>query len=241
MITVAIYILAWPINDFFYRRFGAELNAAEKNLISAKFIYIHYLGNEEKEEFFKQLAIASKIHLILPLATVKLYEELKWMVIGPAIRLRIFEYPEILKKYQRTAVYPHPFITPEMEFVHIGEHNRLDGVLIFAAEQLYACYEDPNRYLNAVLYEWCLITVEEGITNEMELHLDEMEPLSQAIFNQRFDLLLDWLGIKYCSLSAMTLLFCITNPEAVHRVNPKIYQFYLRQIQFKSVKVLHNG
>lgn len=55
--------------------------------------------------------------------------------------------------------YPHPFITPNQDWIHISETYEEDSVMIYSAKHLQAAYANSKLYFNPALYEWSKVFV----------------------------------------------------------------------------------
>ncbi|MBK9271065.1 MAG: hypothetical protein IPM48_05675 [Saprospiraceae bacterium] len=209
ILAVGVFIFKHQINDYFYQVKTPDLSEREKLFLSSRYSFILNMASEEKNKFFIELSRACLVHEFIPMNLAKFYEELKWMVLVPAVKLGVFKDPKIWKRYQRTVVYQHPFISPNIGQVHVCEHDREDGVLIFSEEQLNASFWEPDKYFNPAWYEWCLIITEEKNPALPLLSEQELIEFCPNIFKQTQEAILNWLGLQRLSTKALVLMACV--------------------------------
>jgi Mlc titration factor MtfA (ptsG expression regulator) len=234
--AVGVFIFKFQIDDFFYHNFTPRLEEKEKFWLLKHVPYLSSLGQEEREAFFVALSRLSLTHEFIPLNIPTVYEEMKWMVLAPAIRLGLSENAGLMKLYQRTAIYPHPFITPLQDYVHVCEHNREDGILVFSAEQLNASHLQHERYLNPALYEWCLIFREEILHHVKEPDADQTLEICLKVLGKKMEEIINWLGQSKPSFAALTLYACISKPSLMQSEYPALFEQYYVTYSVTSVK-----
>lgn len=80
-------------------------------------------------------------------------DDLKYAIAAHAF---YFGRPEDSKwpdQYNRIALYPHPFLSPNIDTtVHSVEHHEDDGVFIFSLEQGLPAMDAPDQFFNVFLY-----------------------------------------------------------------------------------------
>jgi hypothetical protein len=222
--AVGIFVFKYQIDDFFYKSFTPRLEEREKNWLLIHLPYLASLSVEERETFFTALSRLSLTHEFIPMNIPTVYEEMKWMVLAPAIRLGLSENAGLMKLYQRTAIYPHPFITPLQDYVHVCEHNREDGILVFSAEQLNAAHLQHERYLNPALYEWCLIYREEILHHVQDPGADPTSEICEKVLGKKLEEIANWLGQSKLSFAALTLYACICKPSVMQSEYPDLFE-----------------
>ncbi len=195
LILVAFWIFKHELNKIWWKFYPIDLNPEEKHWINTKISYIELLEKPEKETLFRELALFAELQEYIPMGTVKITEELKWISILPAIRLKMYKFPKIINHYTRSIYYAHPFITPEMEYVHVSETHDEDGAMIYSVEQLLNSFFQPSRYLNPAMYEWCKLAAQQYNLN-LNISKEEIESFISEQLNSNIEDIYHWMGQK---------------------------------------------
>lgn len=234
--AVGIFVFKYQIDDFFYQSFTPRLDENEKLWLLNHIPYLSGLNTEEREAFYVALSRLSHTHEFIPMGIPTVYEEMKWMVLAPAIRLGLSEHPELMKLYQRTALYPHPFITPLQDYVHVCEHNREDGILVFSAEQLNAAHLQHERCVNPALYEWCSIYREEILYHLADPPAEQTLDFCMRTLGKKTEDISNWLGQSQLSFAALALYACISKPGIMQSEFPDVFARFQVLYSPKPVK-----
>jgi len=213
--SVALFIFKHQINDYFYQIKTPEFSEQEKLFLIDRYSFVKNLSSEQQSIFFEELSRACLLHEFIPMNVSKMYEELKWMVLAPAVRLHIFKEKAIWRRYQRTVIYPHPFITPNVQQVHILERDREDGVLILSEEQLRASFWDSNKYLNPSLYLWSQICIEEKAIPETNFDAAALDQFCKLVYNQSADQIRNYFGFMELSTTTLILMACVNHEDQI--------------------------
>ena len=113
VLGVGIFIFQNQINDFWYEKFRIDLDPTEKKWLSDFCPFINEMSGDSRVEFFHRLAKSVSYHEFILMGPEKVHEEIKWMVLIPAVQLKIYQFRDLYKRYARTALYAHPFMTPQ--------------------------------------------------------------------------------------------------------------------------------
>ena len=225
VLGVGIFIFQNQINDFWYDKFRIDLDTAEKKWLLEYCPSIQEMNENARSDFFQLLAKTVSYHEFIPMGPEKIHEEIKWMVLIPAVQLRINHFKDLYKRFTRTALYAHPFMTPQQDWGHVSEHNYEDGLLILSIEQLKLSFFAPNQYFNPALYEWSCILVEfKGI------HFEGCEEfvleLANTLCPQGYEGIKSWLGQDQINSSALVLYSIVNKPKSLVASHPEwIEQF----------------
>ncbi|HRI00729.1 MAG TPA: hypothetical protein PK006_06720 [Saprospiraceae bacterium] len=155
--AVALLIFRNQINTWSLSKWPMALESEEKIWLSSFFLPYKNLKGDQLKQFEEELAFQMYNAEFIPMGLEILPHELKLMSFAPKVFFKIHKIKNVNKLFIRVALYPHPFITPDFENVHISETNNEDGLLIFSLEQLQASYLFPNKFFNTAFYEWAKI------------------------------------------------------------------------------------
>jgi hypothetical protein len=192
VLTVAAVTLRHWVDEKWYAANKLELGEYETKWLEKFFPYYSQISESAKSEF--RTALAREIYLkeFIPMGLDTVPEEIKIMALAPAIQMGLHQSSKIMRHYNRIVFYIHPFITPNLQKVHISETDHEDGVLIFSIELLQAAYLNPQKYFNPALYEWSLIAVENEFEKQEVKLLSTIE--IESSINQSIGTLSDFLG-----------------------------------------------
>ncbi len=213
--SVATYVFQHQLNNLWWSRYTPDLEENEKKWLQHHLPYIQSLSSEELKVFYKELSKVCLFHEFIPMGNIPIHEELKWIILAPAIRLKLYSEPTIYSHFIRTVIYPHPFISPEIDQIHVSEVHLQDGILIFSAEQLLLSHLNIKKYFNPALYEWCKIYVE---FRKIEVQLTNdfiIEKLENLLDDVHYNDILLWMGREALAFDALALYVSLIDESSI--------------------------
>lgn len=105
VLGVGIFIFQNQINDFGMKNSESTLIQLKKWL-SDFCPFINEMSGDSRVEFFHRLAKSVSYHEFILMGPEKVHEEIKWMVLIPAVQLKIYQFRDLYKRYARTACMP---------------------------------------------------------------------------------------------------------------------------------------
>ena len=157
LLVVALFVFQHKINDYSLGRWPPKLDEDEEHWMRSYVHFYNNLSDFRKKEFGQNLGRVCAQTDFIAKGMESIPQEIKMMVIAPMIYMRLHENLQISENFKRVALYLHPFITPEQNYIHISEIHDEDGLLIFSLAELQISYKDPLRYFNSAFYEWSRI------------------------------------------------------------------------------------
>ncbi len=164
ILMAIVFVMSPQINWWWYRKNPPEPTAGELNIVKRMPFYVA-LSSENKAIFRKRLALFcigndfmrpappnedNRVRRDVP-------ADLKGIIAASAVQLTFGFEPQdsaMLGKFENFIVYPHPFISPQIQNIyHTSELFEPDGVLIFAADELTQGATQPQHFFNIGLYE----------------------------------------------------------------------------------------
>lgn len=222
--AVLCFVFQHQINQIWWMWKSPDLDPGEKSWVNQNISYISDLTDIEKSEFYRELSKITLFHEFILMGDVKIAEELKWKILAPAVRLKMYNSPKLYQHYIRTAVYPHPFISPEKEFIHIGEVNKEDGLLIFSAEQILLSILYPNKYMDPALYYWCQIWCFENQIHFSEANQNIHDIISREYTEMDYQSILNWFGEPNLEITTHLLYARLMNKKIFEEHFPEYKQ-----------------
>lgn len=183
-LTVAAITMRHWVDEKWYQKNSLELGEYETQWLERFFPQFQKMPDSRKSEFKKALATEVFLKEYIPMGLEAIPEELKLMALAPAVLLELDSSKALLKHYNRIVYYKHPFLTPDIQTIHISETHHDDGVVILCIELLQASYINPSKFMNPALYEWCEIALNNDYkkipVHEVDVHQIE-EKLGMSI------------------------------------------------------------
>lgn len=211
--VVGIFIFQHQINNWWWRFYPPKLEPGEKEWIKLHLPYFSQIPERFHAEFFRELAKKCLNQEFISMTKQPVHEEWKWMAIGPAIALRLYQFDKIFEHYIRTAFYPHPFISPDHPNIHISETHTEDGIMIFSTENLIQVHFKAQTFLNPALYEWAKVAANE-LKIVCPLEKTEIQHLiTQYLGKTDFQDIIEWMGYKDLDVNALCLYLYIMEKD----------------------------
>jgi len=159
IIASAGYLLAPQLDWWWYKRFPLKMDDKIKTIFEKNSEYYRNL-NPEKKKIFDQrvvLYIEAKEWLYMGMQEGMPYD-LKAIVAFQPVRLTLQQKDFLLEPFDRIAIYPNPFLSPEQpDRYHASEIFEMDGIALFSLKHLMPSFKEPEKYFNIVLYEYARI------------------------------------------------------------------------------------
>jgi hypothetical protein len=143
-------------------------------------------------------------------------DDLKVLLAAQAVLLsHIFDLPlDKWRAYDKVVLYPHPFMSPEIEDVHASETHFTEGVWLFSIDQLIPGMTQPHRFFNTGLYEFIrtLKAVKpEGLLKKMKCEASTLEKYATSFSKIDYQNIYYWLNIKDPDQEAIYLTLLLTH------------------------------
>ncbi|MDQ3141679.1 MAG: hypothetical protein M3Q56_05470 [Bacteroidota bacterium] len=228
ILIIALFVFRQLIDEKWYHYFRPKLGEKDRSMIPMVLPYTKNLADPIKELFYEQMSYElTRMHIINKDSSVggsalsftsdsQIPEEIKWMSLGPGILFNILTDKPITENYSRYVYYTHPFLTPDIQHIHICESHDSDGVIIFSLEQLQASHLNPGRFFNPAVYEWSGI-IFRNYFNNVSLILDNEESWDKLKRIIPFDKewIENYLGHKPLGIFQMLLYAFIMHPQSL--------------------------
>jgi Mlc titration factor MtfA (ptsG expression regulator) len=156
MLLTVVFLLKQPIDWWWVQKHPPALPPPLDRLLRQAVPYYALLDGEEQRRFHDRVSLFSLRKEFESVGKEKeTRPDLQGLIAAQAVQLTfgIKRNDYLMERYAHVVLYPHPFPSPAMKFLHSTEINE-DGVLIFDAERALAGMLQPNKYYNLVLHEW---------------------------------------------------------------------------------------
>lgn len=151
---IVINILQAEIDWYWWLRHPPEMPAPLENQLVVMLPFYKHLDSVEKKRFRDRvmLWIRAKEHLLQGLKVFP--EDVKNLIAAYGVMMTFGTEKYLLQPYERLVLYPHPFPSPNFQFLHNSEINDEDGVVIFNAHPLMNGINNPRQHYNLILHEY---------------------------------------------------------------------------------------
>lgn len=156
LIAIVTYIFSSELNHWWLNRYPTDLDKKEHQFLIRHHSYYKELSPARQKQYGREcIAFHRKRDFILQ-GVPNFPDDVKVLWSAQALDLKyLLDLPEPgLNHYETVVVYPHPFITPEIDHVHASETHHEEGVWLFSVEQVIFGMTQPARFFNIVLYEF---------------------------------------------------------------------------------------
>lgn len=150
------YIFSSEINHYWLNRFPLELDAREHQFLTRNFPYYAGLPPSNQKDFGKACIAFHRQRDFILQGMPNFPDDLKVLLAAQAVFLsHIFDLPlDTWREFDKVVLYPHPFMSPDIEEVHASETHLSEGVWLFSIDQLIPGMTQPHRFFNTGLYEF---------------------------------------------------------------------------------------
>jgi Mlc titration factor MtfA (ptsG expression regulator) len=154
VVFVTIIILQAEIDWYWWMRHPPEMPAPLEHQLATMIPFYRRLDSIEKKRFRDRcmLWVNGKEFLLQGLKSFP--EDVKNLIAAYAVILTFGTEKYLLQPYERLVLYPHPFPSPDFQFLHNSEINDEDGVVIFNAQPLMNGINNFRQHYNLILHEY---------------------------------------------------------------------------------------
>jgi hypothetical protein len=194
------YIFSSELNHYWLNRYPIEVDEREHIFISRHLSFYASLSPDKQKEFGKQCIQFHRKRDYILQSLPNFPDDLKvlWsaqaLVLSYALDLAVSDWDE----FDTVVVYPHPFMTPNVDEVHASETHFDEGVWLFSVDQLIPGMTKPHRFFNIALYEFVRTAKKirpERFAALKQFDASELEAVSQVFSNINFESIRYWLNI----------------------------------------------
>lgn len=230
ILAAASFAMGDLINSIYYSKYSPSLNAYELHWVQRFVPFYKNLDEATKEKFCDQLALEMREKDFTSMAEKDLPEELKMMVMTPAVRLKLFYKDKSVAHYNKIIFYHHAFASPDQQYLHLSETQHEDGVIILSSDALEASYLNPANYFNTALYEWsCIFVKLKNLAAAISIEETNAWEVINALLSTDTKTLLDYLGQTKADHYALLCYCYVMYPEHLKIKLPDFYK-HLRNI-----------
>ena len=151
---IVINIMQAEIDWRWWLRHPPEMPAPLENQLATMVPFYKRLDVVERKRFRDRcmLWVRAKEHLLQGLTVFP--EDVKNLIAAYGVMMTFGTEKYLLQPYERLVLYPHPFPSPDFQFLHNSEINDEDGVAIFNAQPLMNGINNFRQHYNLVLHEY---------------------------------------------------------------------------------------
>ena len=160
VLAATLFIFKSQINYWGITKQKIALPIEISQLLQSRMPFISDLSGDDRLELEEQIAHYYHALEFTGQGLENIPTDIKYLIAAQPFILK-WRKKEDLYNYDRIVLYPHPFLSPQFEDnIHICEHHKEDGVLVFSLDQLLGGFQNPKDYMNTVLLEYVTIFCE---------------------------------------------------------------------------------
>ena len=158
------YVMSPQMDYWWYKRNPPPLALPIQRLIDEYFIYYKNLNPELKERFRQRLVLyimgnefirpVNKEDTTAAADRNRVPEDLKAAAAAHAIQVSFGKEKFMTEKFEHIIIYPHPFPSPQYNYLHTSEIFEEDGVLLLTSDPLMIGFQTPQTFFSIGLYEY---------------------------------------------------------------------------------------
>jgi hypothetical protein len=210
------YIFSAEINHYWLNRYPVEIDQREHQFLIRHLIFYQQLSPLRQKEFGKSCINFHRQRDFILQGMPNFPDDLKVLLAGQVIFLnKVFEVSlDDWDPYDKIVLYPHPFMSPEIEKVHASETHVTEGVWLFSIDQLIPGMTQPQRFFNIGLYEFLrtLKMIKPHIFEKLEqFDIKELMGLAASFSKIDYKNIQYWLNIDKPDKDAVYLTLLLTN------------------------------
>ncbi len=223
MAIVTVYIFTPQIEWWGNAKYPIRVDKVIRKMLYDKVSFYRRLTDEEQARFDKRLWLSIRHKDWTGMKLKNIPEDIKAMVMTPAILLTFYKSSYLFEDYERIYLYKHPFPSPRYSKWHASEIHHEDGLLIFSIEQLFNAFLHPNKYYNIALHEWAGAYLHEyTLDSFVGMKWLDKEELNQ-IGPYDFTAIEAWLGLPVEDLRQVCIHHFIQFPSAMKQAFPDFF------------------
>jgi Mlc titration factor MtfA (ptsG expression regulator) len=167
ILLAVVYVMSPQIDYWWYKRNPPPLALPIQRLIDEHFLYYKNLNAELKQRFRERLALyvmgnefirpVNKEDSTAMADRNRVPEDLKAAAAAHAIQVSFGREKYMTEKFEHIIIYPHPFPSPQYNYLHTSEIFEEDGVLLLTSDPLMIGFQTPQRFFSIGLYEYARI------------------------------------------------------------------------------------
>jgi Mlc titration factor MtfA (ptsG expression regulator) len=167
IILAALYVMSPQIDFWWFKRNPPPLTPVIERLINDNFSYYNKLNAELKARFRQRLTLyimgnefirpVNKEDSSAMADRNRVPEDLKAAAAAHAIQVSFGREKYMTEKFEHIIIYPHPFPSPQYNYLHTSEIFEEDGVLLLTSDPMMIGFQTPQTFFSIGLYEYARI------------------------------------------------------------------------------------
>lgn len=151
------YTLSPQINWWYWQRYPPDLPAGLRRLLTMRFPFYNQLPPADQREFRRRVFLFQEAKDFRGQGIENLPDDMKTLAAISAVRIGFGREDFLFEPFDTVVFYPHPFPSPQFDFLHTSELYVPDGTLIFSIDHFARSVLDEQAFLSLGLYEYSRI------------------------------------------------------------------------------------
>jgi hypothetical protein len=219
--VVTVLIFSPQIDWWYWQRRAPDLPGGLRALLEKRVAFYQRLEPLAQREFRRRAFLLRESLEFTGQAIEKIPDDVQLLPALAAATISFGREEFLFPAYERVVLYPHPFPSPQHDFLHVTERYAPDGVLLFSMPHLMRSVVEEQSFPNLALYEYAKI-YRERYPEEEYPELDW--PQLEAISTFRREAVTKFLGFEEPDLQALTSVFFFSFSARFREQAPAVYR-----------------
>lgn len=218
---VTVLIFSPQIDWWYWQRRDPELSPGLRTLLERRISFYQRLEPAAQREFRRRAFLIRESLDFTGQAIEQVPEDVKLLPAIAAATVSFGREEFLFPEYEKVVLYPHPFPSPQYDFLHITEQYAPDGVLLFSMPHLMRSVVEEQSFPNLALYEYARIYRERYPGEEYPaLEWPQLEAIST--FSQ--EAVVKFLGFEEPDVQALTSVYFFSFSARFRELAPEMYR-----------------
>ena len=218
---VTVLIFTPQIDWWYWQRRPPDLPRGLRSLLEQRVSFYQRLDPLAQREYRRRAFLLRESLDFTGQGVDKIPEDVRLLpaLAGTTISFGREEF--LFPAYEKIVLYPHPFPSPQYDFLHVTERYAPDGVLLFSMPHLMRSVVEEQAFPNLALYEYAKIYRERYPEEDYpELDGDTLEAISG--FSEAA--VAKFLGFAEPDRRALTSVYFFSFASKFKQMAPEVYQ-----------------
>ena len=219
--VVTVLIFSPQIDWWYYQRRDPDLPHGLRALLEKRIAFYQRLEPGAQREFRRRAFLIRESLDFTGQAIEKVPEDVQLLPAIAAATVSFGREEFLFSDYEKVVLYPHPFPSPQHDFLHVTERYAADGVLLFSMPHLMRSVVEEQSFPNLALYEYAKI-YRDRYPGQDYPALDW--PALEAISRFSREAVVKFLGFAEPDTQALTSVYFFSFATRFRERAPEIYR-----------------
>jgi hypothetical protein len=218
---VTVLIFTPQIDWWYWQRRAPDLPLGLRPLLEQRVAFYQRLDPPAQREYRRRAFLLREAMDFTGQGIEKIPDDVQLLPALAAATIGFGRPDFLFPEYEKIVLYPHPFPSPQHDFLHVTERYAPDGVLLFSMPHLMRSVVEEQAFPNLALYEFAKIYRERYPDGEYPA-LDG--PTLESISGFSEAAVAKFLGFEQPDRQALTSVYFFSFASNFKQRAPEVYQ-----------------